>query len=232
MMKTVIARVGIALLGLWAGSASLNAAQVEKVQFKGGKVFVHPGGRTLEAPEELSMPFEVVVLTNGTFTVNKGKARNFQEGDSLGADGMLTKADGSISPVMDHVSRNRGRVTIFKDGEGSEPREPVKLANGTTVTPDGKITPPSGASRTLLDGEIFKLDGGSVAARDTITLQGGRVKVQKDGSAITVEPGRSIMMNDGTKVMSDGTVIRASGSQIKLTEGQVVTIDGVATRSR
>lgn len=214
------------------GQSATPATAVDRVQFKDSKVFVLPGARALEAPEEITLPFRILVRTNGAFTVNGGTPRLLQDGDSLGADGMLTKADGTITPVMDHVSRNRGRVMLFKDGQATEPRETLKLANGTTVSPEGKITTANGSARVLLDGEIFQLEGGALPARDTITMQSGRVKVQKDGSSVAVEPGRSIMMNDGTKVMSDGTVIRASGEQITLTEGQIITIDGVVIRAR
>jgi len=231
-MKITALCLWIVLSAACFGQAPAPAAIAEKVQFQGGKVIVSPGARTLVAPEEVTLPFSIVVLTNGAFTVKGGNPRALQEGDSLAADGMLTKADGTITPVFDHVSRRSGRITVLKDGQFTVPTETSKLADGTTIAPDGKITTPNGSSRFLLDGEIFKLEGGSVAARDTITRQNGRVVVQKDGSPVAVEPGRSIMMNDGTKVMSDGTVIKTNGEQITLTEGQVITIDGVVTRSR
>jgi len=229
----------ITAFSLWIALATAGFSQVpapaikaEKVQFLGGKVIVSPGARTLMAPEEATLPFNIVVLTNGTFTVKGGQLRTLQEGDALAADGMLSKADGTITPVIDHVSRQRGRVTLLRDGRASQPGETLKLDDGTTISPEGKITTPNGSSRVLLDGEIFKLEGGAVAARDTITKQNGRVKVQKDGSTISVEPGRSIMMNDGTKVLSDGTVIKTNGEQLTLVEGQVITIDGVVIRPR
>ncbi len=231
-MKITAFCLWIALSVVCFGQTTAAAAKPEKVQFQKGKVIVSPGNRTLMAPEEATLPLSIVVQTNGSFTVKGGNPRALQEGDSLGSDGMLTRADGTISPVIDHVSRQRGRVTLLKDGQSSEPREMLRLADGTTVTPEGKITTPNGNSRMLLDGEILKLEGGSVTARDTITRQNGRVKVQKDGSTITVEAGRTIMMNDGTKVFSDGTVLMANGQQVSLAEGEVITIDGVVTRSR
>jgi hypothetical protein len=231
-MKITALCLWIALSAACFAQIGTLAAKVEKVQFQSGKVTVSPGARILVAPEEVTLPFSIVVKTNGTFTVKGGSPRAFQEGDSLGADGMLTRTDGSILPVFDHVCRRNGRVTVLKDGQFAVPPETLKLADGTTIAPDGKITAPNGSSRFLLDGEIFKLEGGSIAARDTITRQNGRVVVQKDGSPVAVEPGRSIMMNDGTKVLSDGTVIKANGEQIVLTEGQVITIEGVVIRPR
>ena len=204
----------------------------ERVQFKADHVYVWPDGQILAAPDEVKLPFDIVVQTNGAFTVKGGKQRQLHEGESLGADGMLTKSDGTIVPVMDHVTFNRGRVVVVKDGEASELTSVLKLGDGTTIAPDGQITPRVGSPRRLLDGELFRLEGGSLPARDSVTLQNGRVSVQKDGSKIEVEPGRSITMNDGTKVFGDGTVVKFNGEKLKLTEGQILTLEGVVTRPR
>ena len=205
---------------------------IEKVEFKNNKVLVWPGGEVLKAPNEITLPFGIVVRTNGAFTVKGGKARALQEGDILGTDGMLIKPDGSITPVMDHVSLNRGRVVVMKDGETTELRDVLQLGDGTTVSPDGKITPRVGSARMLLDGELFQLEGGALPARDTITMKNGQVVVQKDGSKLVVDPERSITMNDGTKVMGDGTIIKFNGDRLTLSEGQIFTLDGVVTRPR
>jgi hypothetical protein len=81
---------------------------------------------------------------------------------------------------------------MFKDGESTELRAAMQLGDGTTILPEGKIITRDGSSRRLLDGELFQLEGGVVPARDTITLQNGRVMVQKDGAMLAVEPGRSV----------------------------------------
>jgi hypothetical protein len=204
----------------------------ERVQFKGDHVYVLPGGQILEAPDEAKLPFDVVVQTNGTFTVKDGKKRQLQEGESLGADGMLTKPDGTIVPVMDYVTLSRGHVVVVKDGETSELTSVLKLGDGTAISADGQITPRVGLPRRLLDGELFRLEGGALPTRDSITMQNGRVSVQKDGSKIDVEPGRSITMNDGTKVFGDGTLVKFNGEKMKLAEGQILTLEGVFTRPR
>jgi hypothetical protein len=54
--------------------------------------------------------------------------------------------------------------------------------------------------------------------------------VQKDGSSLTLALGRSLVMNDGTKVMGDGTVIMSDGRTLSLTEGQIVTVEGVVRK--
>jgi hypothetical protein len=228
-MKAIVICLGLVCLAATAAAAT-NA--VAKVQFKGGKVLVLPAGEILVAPNEATMPFNIVVQTNGTFTVKGGKVRSLLEGETIGSDGMLTRPDGTISPVMDHVSFNRGRVLLFKDGEATEPRQLVILGDGTSISPDGKITPRASAPRRLLDGEVFQLEGQALPARDTITMQGGRVKVQKDGSLLSVDRERSVMMNDGTKVFGDGRIIKPNGDQTTVSEGQVITVEGVTTRPR
>jgi hypothetical protein len=82
-----------------------------------------------------------------------------------------------------------------------------------------------------LDGELLRPQGGTIPAQDTITMQNGQVMVQKEGSMIVVGATRSMMMNDGTKVLGDGTVITFN-DRMKLTEGQVIPIEGVVVRRR
>ena len=200
---------------------------IERVQSTGGKVVIWPGGGVLAAPDKINLPFGIVVETNGTFTVKGGKVRALEEGDVLGADGRLIRPDGSIALVIDHVTLNRGRVLVFKDGEAMEPHEAVQLADGTTVLPDRTITFRSGSSRKLLDGELFLIDGGAMPARDSITMQNGRVMVQKDGSMLAVDPARSITMNEGTKVSGDGTIVNFNGDRETLSEGQILIVQGV-----
>jgi hypothetical protein len=228
-MKTLIVACYVV-----AASLHLIAAPgvVEKVQFRNQKVFAMPGDTVLVAPKEIALPFDIVVRTNGTFTVGGGQPRQLQDGEILGADGMLIKPDGSIVPIIDHVTMNRGKVVMFKDGVATELHQLLQLSDGTSIDPEGTITPRDGAPRRLLDGEIFQLTGGSLPARDTITVKNGRVIVQKDGSQLTVEPNRSITMNDGTKVLSDGTIIKFNGDQLTVSEGQIYTLEGVVKRPR
>jgi hypothetical protein len=108
----------------------------------------------------------------------------------------------------------------------------MELGDGTIVSSDGKITPRDGTARKLLDGELLQPEGGVLPTRDTITMQDGQVRVQKNGSMVSVEPGRSIMMEDGTKVLGDGTIIRFNGDRTTLAEGEIVVIEGVVVRKR
>lgn len=228
------ALTGLSLFGLPLSPparAATPANPVDRVQLKDARILSWQDGRVHKPTNEVAMPYGIVVQTNGVFKVGAGRERTLQEGDILGRDGMLTKLDGSITPVMDHVTLNRGRVLVVKDGESAVLTGAIRLGDGSTVLADGTLVLPSGAPRKLLDGEL-RFAGGALPARDTITMQGGKVKVQKDGAMLTVEPGRSVMMNDGTKVLSDGTVIKFNGEQTKVKEGQVLIIDGVVTRAR
>lgn len=204
----------------------------EKIQFKENKVFVWSNGRAAEAQTEVALPFGILIQTNGTFTVKGGRIRALEDGDILGRDGMLLKPDGSIGPVMDHVTMNRGQILRAEDGEAAAARDVMQLGDGTTVRPDRKIIMPSGMASWLLDGELLQPEGGSLPAQDTITMQNGQVMVQKDGSMLVIGATRSIMMNEGTKVLGDGTIITSNGDRTKLAEGQILPIEGVVTRRR
>lgn len=228
-MRSIVSFVIGIIVGTVSGTC---AGPVEKVQFKAGKVFVSGNGTLAEAEEEIALPFQILVQTNGTFTVNDGKARKLAEGDILNKNGMLLRADGTITPVMDHVTMQRGKVVIVKDGQANDATEKVRLGDGSTISTDGYLTHARGTRRRLLDGEVFHLQGGVLPARDTVTMQEGRVTVQKDGSTFPVEPGRSITMNDGTKVLGDGTIVRFNGDRSKLREGETLVIEGVQTRRR
>jgi hypothetical protein len=230
-MKTIVHQVLLAF-GVLLLIANFAARAADRVQCQNNKVLVWQDGAATEATDNIALPFDIVVATNGTFTVKSGRVRQLGEGDILGRDGMLIQPNGSITPVMDHVTMNRGRVLATKDGETAELREAMPLADGATISADGKITTPDGTSRKLLDGEILRPEGGALPARDTITMQNGRVMVQKDGSMLSVDPGRTIRMNDGTKVESDGTITSFSGERTQLAEGQIYVVEGVVRLKR
>ena len=208
------------------------SAVIEKVQLQGKKVLLLPGSKILEAPNKVTWPLNIVVLTNGSYSVDGGAPRQLKEGEILGSDGMLMKPDGSIVPVVDHMTMNRGKVIVFKDGVATELQELLVLSDGTGITPEGQITLPGAVPRRLLDGEIFRPTGNPLPARDTISMRNGRVIVQKDGSQLTVESGRSITMNDGTKVMGDGSIVKFNGDQARVSEGETYTLEGVVRRPR
>jgi len=227
-----IISVAVALFTLIEMLAAAPLTTAERVQFKSGKVYVAQNGGLKEAREEVALPFDILVQTNGAFTVKSGKPRQLQDGEMLDRNGMLLRPDGTIQPVMDHVTMKRNRMVVVKDGVVSDVKGRIKLGDGSTVSSDGYLTSPRGTVRKVLDGELFRLEGGNLPVRDTVTMQDGRVMVQKDGSTLAVGRNSTIMMNDGTKVFSDGTIIRFDGSKSKLREGETLVIEGVRTRPR
>ena len=229
-MKNII--LFVALLVLVSALDAAPVTGVAKVQFKDKKVSSWPDGKVLMAPDEIVLPFNIVVRTNGTFTVKGGEERKMLEGEMLMSDGMLLRPDGSIALVLDHVTLSRGRVLVTRDGISTELTAAMKLGDGTTVSPDGSVTPPNGSARKMLDGELFPLEGGKLPTRDTVTLKNGKVIVQKDGTQLVVEAARSITMNDGTKIMGDGTIIKLNGERTNVVEGQIFTLEGVVTKPR
>jgi hypothetical protein len=223
--RALLALVGILALGLELNAQPVQSA--DQVLCKKGQMFAVRGGLVAAMTKPVTFPQNIVVFTNAAFRVDKGKERKLQDGQVLSADGMLTSPDGSIVPVIDHVAARKGQVFVCQDGERSVPPENVRLRDGSMVTVDGYRVPPGRSPVKLLDGQMFRMDGVEIPAKDTVTLRGGKVRVQKDGSPLDVEPGRSLMMNDGTKVFGDGTIEFSDGKTRKVAEGEIVTLQGV-----
>lgn len=234
-MKTINVKMlaGIAAFSLLLASVEVEAqdeSPIEAVQMKGGKMLVVRQGKSLALDKDVTLPGDIKVATNGTFTVQGGKERKFQEGELLRADGTILKPDGSIMPVVDHVTMKNGRILMVKDGESAVANQEITLGDGSRITPDAMLATRDGRRTRILDGQIFRLDGSALPAKDTITLKDGKVVVHKDGSLLQVQPRQSIMMSDGTKVFGDGSVITKDGKKMTLTEGQIVVLEGVVTK--
>lgn len=216
--------------GTAAQPANTAPHNADRVQFKNGAVWRLQAGQNALVNEELNLARNILVKTNGQFAVNGGQLRALQEGQILSADGMLTSPDGSMVPVVDHIVMKNGRPQLYRDGTPSLLSSPTKLGDGTYIQPDGFLIDPQGRRLRMLDGQLFRLDGQVISTKDTVSLQKGKVTVQKDGSLFTVAPGRTLMMNDGSKVFGDGTVILKDGTTRKLAEGELLTLEGVVTR--
>jgi hypothetical protein len=178
----------------------------------------------------LKFPQEVEVNTNGEFTVAGGKARKLLEGQLLLHDGWIVYPDGSIEPVVDHVQMKAGRVIVVRDGVVTTVTAQMTFPNGLSISPDGWADYPSGSHARLADGQLFRMDGSPIPAKDTVTLKGGAVVVQKDGSLIRLVSNQIMGMNDGTKVQGDGFLVRPDGTVIRLYEGETVFVEGRAAR--
>lgn len=209
------------------GESSAPLQKVDQVRVLDGEVFALAEGKSFTPTNSVALPYGVKVMTNLTFTVNAGRERKLMEGQILNKDGMLQSPDGSLVPVMDHITQKDGKVTLFKDGVASVLEGETKLADGSIVMADGTYIDKSRRRTRLLDGQLIKLDGAALPATDTATLTAGKVVIQKDGSQLTLRLSQSIMMADGTKILGDGTVINKDGSTARLAEGEVLKTEGV-----
>jgi hypothetical protein len=222
------------LAGLVASASFLQAQSpgpAERVFARDGVTCAVQGVTTNQLDQPLDLPENITVATNATFRVHNGRERTLLPGQVLSADGCLTSPDGSIEPVFDHIAMVKGAVVVCRDGLKSTLQESLVLGDGSIVSPAGMYDHQgAGGFLFLLDGQMFRLDGRPIPVKDTITLRAGKVQVQKDGSSFEVTPGRSLMMNDGTKVFGDGSVVSPDGSTRQLLEGEILVVPGVVHR--
>jgi len=217
---------------LTAGVVAAAEQTAERAMLKDGKMMIVQVGKTIRMEKNVVLPHDVKVTTNATFTVNNGKQRQLKEGQVLDSDGMLTSPDGSVAPVLDHVAMKNGKLFVVRDGEASPVDHEIAFPDGSKVLPDSTLRTSDGRLKRLIDGDLLTLGGKALQSQDTISLQGGKVVVQKDGSLLTLRPNQSIMMNDGTKAFANGTVVSKDGTTTTLTEGQIVKVEGVVTSKK
>ena len=207
--------------------AAESETKADSVLFKESKISAHANGKDFLPTNTVVLLNEVKVLTNGIFTVGKGRERQLKAGQSIDSAGMLASPDGTLVPVIDHLVMLNGRLNLVKDGEIQLLSREYKLADGTVLQPDGTMRVAGGLTRRLLDGQVFKLDGSALESVDTVTRIKGEIILQKDGGRITLKPGQVMMMSDGTKVGGDGTLTKPDGNKTTIKEGQVLRIEGV-----
>ncbi len=236
-MQTIsFSKLGVILLAAFLLFHSSFAAEqeesAERVMLTEGKMMVLQGGKTVKMEKSVRLPHEIRVTTNGTFTVNNGKKRQLKEGEVLDSDGMLTGPGGSVAPVLDHVAMKNGKLLLVQDGEASAVDHEIAFPDGSKLLPDNTLRTSDGRLKRLIDGDLLTLGGQPLPSQDTISLQNGKVVVQKDGSLLTLRPDQSMMMNDGTKALGNGTVVLKDGTTTALTEGQILKVEGVVTSKK
>jgi len=201
---------------------------VDGVTVKGDNVYAMHGGQMELLTDNLKLPFDIEVNTNGYFKVGKGQERKLEEGQILRSDGWLLNRDGSAWPVFDYVALKDGKVVVVRDGQSETLTTPTMFPGNLKINPDGSCVYPDGSSARLVDGQMFRLDGTSIPAKDTVTLKDGQVVVQKSGKLIPLGPSQIMGMNDGSRVRWDGTIVKPDGTTIQLQEGKTIFIDGPA----
>ncbi len=183
------------------------------------------GNETTPLVDQLALPGDITVFTNGTLQVKDGKLRNLKEGQILRADGFLVNPDGSTEPVCDHVVMQNAKVWVVKDGEAQALSAPLTLPDGTVIQPDGSYVRPDGRRSRLVDGQLLTLQGVPIYGLDTITLRNGKTIVYKAGAVIALNSPNQLMgMYDGSRVSAQGLVTFPNGSTLQLAEGQTIAV--------
>lgn len=59
----------------------------------------------------------------------------------------------------DHYMMKDGKLMSDKNGTKTDVTSDVTLSNGTTITPDGKVTWKNGKTQTLRNGEMIDMNG-------------------------------------------------------------------------
>jgi hypothetical protein len=206
-----------------------NAPQVDRVVMKDGKPTIRINGEAKALEKDLALTSSIMVLTNGSFTVNQGSPRVLQEGQEIRKDGMLISPNGSIASIEDHAIVKKGKVWIYKNGTGTPLKNEMTLPNGTRLSPTGQVRTAGGEFRRLIEGQMFKLTCEVLSSKDSVTMRGGKVYVQKEGTQFPLKHRQTIMMNDGTKVYGSGKLVKRDGTTQTVAESQIILLPGIRT---
>jgi hypothetical protein len=236
-MKQMVLRTLAIYQFFVVANANLLFAQTnssaEAVTCRTNTTLLQRGGELTPLTEELTMPGGIEVFTNGTFRVKEGKTRPLKEGQILRADGYLLEPDGSTMPVFDYIAMSKGRVMVFKDGEGEALSAALTLPDGSVINPDGSYWRPAGSygrRSRLAEGRLLTLEGAALAGLDTISLRNGKVVVYQSGAFISLQASNQVMgMHDGTRVQGDGFITFRDRTTTHLAEGQTITVPGLRT---
>ena len=93
-----------------------TSGSAEAVTVRSNKVYCLQGNSSQVLTNNLKLPNDIEVATNGTFTVAGGNERKLAEGQVLRSDGWLLNPDGSAHPVFDRVAMENGHVIMVRDG--------------------------------------------------------------------------------------------------------------------
>jgi hypothetical protein len=219
------------VLILAAVSAACAGAQelktLDHLTVEKGVVIQVKGGQREPLKEAFALPDGSKVQTNGVLVfAGAGGERKLAEGRKLTMDGFYLNGE-LLVPLADHLLAQAGRAVIYRDGQPSPVSGEVVLGNGTRVQDNVMVVRPNGQRFRMQDGQQFTLTGTPLPAFDHIMNVGGRVLIQKEGSIIQVEPRRTLVMNDGTRVTGAGEIATRDDRKFTLTDGQRLTLPGI-----
>jgi hypothetical protein len=207
--------------------AANPASSSEQYVARKGLTWMVKQGVTNRLEKPVKLAATVQLETNAVFRVGQGKERTLREGQILLPDGFLLGTDGSLAPVFDHYVMKRGDFWVCRDGVESRVAVLVGLPSGDRIDPAGWIRRPNGSSTRLIDGELLSLSGQPLPSWDVVSKLDGHLRIQKEGALVAVPSGRSLMMNDGTKILTDGTLVSSSGTARALSMGEYVLLPGI-----
>jgi hypothetical protein len=106
-----------------------------------------------------------------------------------------------------------GKMMCIKNGTVQPVTTNQTLANGTTITSNGKISSPAGGKAIISEGELLSPDGRKTGQKvdEFITLKNGKAVIVTNGIETPIED--SYRIAGGITVNSDGTT--SSGTTLK-----------------
>lgn len=102
-MKTnIIKTLAVAILSLAFVSTGLTAedhkGMKDHIMFKGGKVTMVMGGKSMAVDKEIALTNGAKVALDGTITMKDGKTAKMKEGEMMGMDGAPMKHAAKEAP--------------------------------------------------------------------------------------------------------------------------------------
>lgn len=211
---------------------SLHLRSLEGVYRDHGNLVRLSHGHRVTASHVINLRGGYTIELDGAVKQGDAKVWQLEEGQLFSPDGTVLFSNGELRYVQDCLTRVAGKMVWMHAGmpHPTEPGQPISLENGTLIGDYGRMTMPNGYYSHFQDGQIFTPEGEELTAWDTVSVSGGKVTLFKDGSLLSLDSNRSMMMSDGTKVFGDGTVARRTQAshleevRYKIPEGATVKI--------
>ena len=159
-MKVLLA----SLAGLACASLSLAASEAPRDGFtmRNGQMLITENGKTQVMADDMRLHNGTEVRTDGLVIPEGGERFDLKEGETLGFDGTVTRAEEGMvvtGTMADGVSMKAGQVLLTTSGRTTVVTGEVTLHDGTRVLSDGSVTTAGGQKLRLKDGESISMDG-------------------------------------------------------------------------